>query len=112
MRKIVPCTVINRVRPGSYQAHIPAHHIPELRKLVQTVTAENSPDPGDARIVAQLEAGTLTFIQPAQLLALAISIAHHRAELVAAKPLSFSADTFGGVNRWPAGIEPNEDCNK
>ena len=41
--------------PGAYQAHIAAHHVPELGEFVDGCLAEDLADPGDARVIGHLE---------------------------------------------------------
>ena len=42
-------------RPGPDDAHLAAQHVPELRDLVDRQLAQEPADPGDSRVVADLE---------------------------------------------------------
>src|SRR5215217_3066062 len=42
-----------QVRPGTDQAHLSLEHVPELRQLVEAGLAQQTPDPGHARVVLQ-----------------------------------------------------------
>ena len=47
--------IVQRMRPGPHQTHVPFHHVPELRQFIQAVPPQKSPQPRDPRIIGDLE---------------------------------------------------------
>src|SRR5436190_9093152 len=74
--------VAQRQRSRPDEAHLAPEHVPDLRDLVQREAAENRPDRGHARVLADLEEGPVRLVRRFEL-GLAPSCAGvHRAELV------------------------------
>src|SRR3954451_16006290 len=53
-RRPEPAQLVQRVGPGPDEAHLPAHHVDELRQLVQARGAHDPADAGHAGVVVEL----------------------------------------------------------
>src|SRR5208282_1718712 len=85
--------VIQRMRPGSNHAHLAFQDVPQLWKLVQTVTAQQSSDTRDSRIVGDLEEWPRSLIVLSECVFQIVGIPHHGAKLVAMERPAFSSCT-------------------
>ena len=73
--------LLDRQGPGSHEAHLAAQDVPELRQLVEAVAAEEATERGDARVVGDLEDGTLHLVAVGEAGLELLGIEAHRAEL-------------------------------
>src|SRR5437899_5272728 len=92
--KFVAANFVHRVRPRPHQAHLPAQHIPELRKFVEAVAADEPTETGDSGVIFELEDGAFPLIAVAQSLLQLVGSSGHGAELVAEKAASLGAGAF------------------
>ena len=68
---LIICKFIGEARPWSNEAHFAGKHIKNLRQLIQTACAQNSPERGQASITVGVQLGHRT-ICPDQLFVIAL----------------------------------------
>ncbi len=93
----------------SDDTHVATKDIEELRQLVERILAENAAEPGDARIIGDLEEHAVTLVHVHDFGATLFRIAHHGAELVAAEDATLFADALGGVEDRSMGLKLDGD---
>ena len=79
-------------RTGADEAHLTAQHIPELWKLVDRGRAQNTTDPGDTRILANLEEWAVGFVLVGQIRLNRLGIDDHGAQLEDAEDVAVQTD--------------------
>ena len=84
-------------RTRTDDAHVAAQNIEELRQLIQRILAQESAQPGDARVVGDLEQHAVALVHVHHVGAPLLRVAHHGAELDAAKDAALLADALRGV---------------
>src|SRR5580700_5650993 len=60
--ELVVINIVDGMRPRADKAHFAAEDVPELGKFIETVTAEDAAEAGDARIAMDLEGRTLALV--------------------------------------------------
>src|SRR3954470_24122602 len=93
MLEFVLTDVINRVRAGADQAHVAEQHVPQLRKLVQTIAPKESSQLGYSRVISDFEKCPVAFVSAAQFILEGFSVGHHGAKLVTDEPPSLASGT-------------------
>src|SRR5208337_1574268 len=99
------------MRPRPDQAHLPVQHIPELRKFVEAVAAENMADASDSGIVVDFEDRALPLIAGAQILLQVFGVGHHGAKLVATEGAAFDPGAFGGINHRTGRVQVDKQSD-
>ena len=97
--------VVRRMRPRPYQTHIANQDTPELRQFVEAVTAEESSDTGDTRVVRDLEERAIALVERSQVILCGVSLRNHRPKLVTDEPASLSSHARRAVKRRTGRIE-------
>ncbi len=95
--------------PRTDEAHVPLHHVPELRQLVERRLPEDPAHARDARIVGQLERGAGRLISVKQERAELLRVALHRAELEERELAPIAADANRAVEDGARGVQLQED---
>ena len=69
-------------RPRAHQAHLPFQDVPELGQFIQIGIPQELAQPGDARVMGDLEHRPVGFVQVANPALDVFSLLHHGAELI------------------------------
>src|SRR5579864_1003931 len=59
---VVGFDVIRRMRPGSYEAHLPTDDVPELGKFVEAIASQESAEAGNTWVLLDFKECTLPLI--------------------------------------------------
>src|SRR5277367_880665 len=105
----VSLEVVHRMRPRSYQAHLSAQHIQELRKFIDAEFPEPLSAARDAWIVLHLEKRAFALVRFAQRIFLCLRLFDHRSQLVAFELSSFFSHAQCRIERRTARITANPD---
>ncbi len=73
---------LDLLRTRADDAHLAAQDVDQLRQLVEAEPAQEAPDPGDARVVGELEHRVAQVIEPDHVREAFLGVGDHRAELV------------------------------
>src|SRR5712675_893125 len=84
---------------------MPQYHVPELRQFIQAVFPQPGTKPSYAWIVAELEKGPFTFIEPHVLVLDLIRIRYHSAELIKWKAASLLSDSCRAIDHGTVRID-------
>src|SRR6188508_1070316 len=93
MPDAVPVNLARRGRPWANDAHLPPEHVPQLRQLVETGAAQPTAGLGDARVVGDLEGGSVDFGEVFQVPETLFGVGHHGPELQAGEHAAVQADS-------------------
>src|SRR6266850_4557638 len=80
------------------QAHIAFQDIPKLGKLIEAVLAKKSAEPGDARVISNLEERVSPLVESAQRFFQLVSPINHSPELITNKFSSLFPRAEGAIN--------------
>ena len=97
--------------PGPDQQHVTFDDVDQLRELVQRVTAQPVPHPGDAGVVADLEQDAVVLVVFQQPFQLDVGVGHHRAELEHGERLGVEPDTFLAVEDRASGVQADDQSD-
>lgn len=89
--------------PRTYQAHLAFKDIEKLGKFVDTGSPQQSPNPGEPRIIFDLEYRAANLIEPLQLREHLFSSKDHGPELIKTKPPSVEPHPLLNKEDWPWG---------
>src|SRR5579864_7606719 len=103
--QIIALEIIFRMGSRTHNAHVAFEDIEELWQLVNTVLAEKTPEPGDARIVNDLESCAVALIHMHEAILLGIGIGTHGAEFITAEFTAFAAHAPGFIEDWPGRVD-------
>ena len=82
-----PVEVAHGQRARAHQRHLAADHVDQLRQLVEREAAQEAPDPGHPRVLADLEQRARLLVERLELVLDLLGVLAHRAELEAANGL-------------------------
>ena len=108
MPRLEAVVVAERQRPRPDERHLAAQHVDHVRDLVDREAAQDAPDHGDARIVADLEERPRRLVRVLERRLLAGCPLHHRAELEHPEALLAEPDAHVGVENRAARGELDE----
>ena len=95
----------------SNDAHIALQDVPQLGQLIEAGLADKLAHTGNARVVLDLEHGTIHLVLIQQIVQFCLCIGAHGAELIELEGLAVAADALLAENRARRRIVHN-NCNR
>lgn len=96
--------LLGESRSGPNDRHVANEDVDELWQLVDAELADDAADTGNARIVGNLEDGTILLVEVPELCEPLLGVCAHGAELVHAEGLSVTANALLGKEDRPLGV--------
>jgi hypothetical protein len=94
---------------GADEAHLTAHHIPELRQLIETGSAEETAEGGHAGVVLQLHVHRVRGCQLGVFAQNAVGVLDHGAQLQGVEVATVAAQDPSPEEHGPGRGGPNPD---
>src|SRR5450631_3352358 len=104
--------VVERMRPRTDHAHLSPQHIPQLRKLIQTVAPQKLAYARYARIGGDLETRPLTLVLHTQAVLQSVRIGNHSAKFVANKLSPLEPYSLGLVDNQSGGSQLDDQRDR